>query len=185
MLRVSVLVVAIIACGGTIWALDAVSPIIHRGAGEVGMDDQKKAPEVGDAAPDFSVKAVDGKKDLKLSAFKGKYLLLDFWATWCGPCREELPNIKKAWADYGKDSQLAIISLSLDKTPQDAAAYGKENGMDWSMGFLPGAWDSPVVSAYGVDGIPSIWLIGPNGKVIAKELRGDDIEAAVKQALAK
>ena len=147
MLRVAVLAVALIAGGGTIWVLDSVGPIIHRGPGEAGLDAAKKMPDVGDAVPDFSVKTVDSKSELKLSAFKGKYVLLDFWATWCGPCREEVPNIKTVWANQGKDSRLAIISLSLDKTPDDAAAYAKQNGMDWHLVFLPGAWDSQVVGA--------------------------------------
>lgn len=139
--------------------------------------------KVGEAAPAFTIKTLDGK-EIKLEDFKGKYVLLDFWATWCGPCRGETPHMKAVWEAYGKNPKFAMIGLSLDEETKPAEKYVKDESMGWTQGFL-GPWGEPekLTDAYGVDGIPSIWLIGPDGKVIAKELRGEEIIKAVKEAL--
>jgi peroxiredoxin len=140
--------------------------------------------KAGDDAPAFSIKTVDGKP-LKLADFKGKYLLLDFWATWCGPCVAETPHLKAAFEAFGKDDRFAMLGLSLDPKPEDPKTYAEEKGLAWSQGFL-GEWASTnVPERYGVRGIPSIWLIGPDGKVLARDLRGDRIKEAVADALKK
>jgi peroxiredoxin len=140
--------------------------------------------QVGDPAPAFAARTVDGKP-LALADYKGKYVLLDFWATWCGPCRGETPNLKTVYDTFGKDERFAMLGLSLDAKTDEPKAYAKEHGLGWSQGFL-GDWSSTdVPERYGVRGIPSIWLIGPDGKVVAKDLRGDKIKAAVAEALAR
>jgi thiol-disulfide isomerase/thioredoxin len=136
----------------------------------------------GDAAPDFSVKTLAGK-DLTLSSLRGQYVLLDFWATWCGPCVAELPNIKAAYDAYGKDPRVVMISVSLDEKADDAKKYVDKNGMLWNQVFQPGEWNAPIVQAYSVQSIPSIFLIGPTGTVIAKDLRGDAINSAIEAAI--
>ena len=78
-----------------------------------------------------------------------------------------------------------MISLSLDQAAADAKTYVDKNSLSWNQAFLDGAWDAPTVKSYGVRGIPSIWLIGPDGKVIARDLRGDGIKSAVAAALGK
>ena len=138
--------------------------------------------KVGQEAPLFETKTVDGK-DLKLADFKGKYVLLDFWATWCGPCRGETPNLKAVHAQYGKRDDFVMVGLSLDKEAAKPIAYAKENGCDWVDGFLGDWGKDEVTKKYGVSGIPSIWLIGPDGKVVANGLRGDGIMQAVRAAL--
>ena len=139
--------------------------------------------KVGDVAPGFAIKTLDGK-DLKLEDFRGSYVALDFWATWCKPCVEEIPELKAVWEAYGKNPKYAMIGLSLDEDVKTLEEFVKEESMGWTHAFLGAGKDLDEVSkAYGVQGIPNVWLIGPDGKVIAKGLRGGDLEAAIKRAI--
>lgn len=160
----------------------ARAPVIRRRAGGVCGTVGEEKVKVGQEAPLFATKTTDGK-DLKLADFKGKFVLLDFWATWCGPCLGETPNLKAIFEKYGKRDDFALIGLSLDADPGKPAAYAKENGCGWVDGFLGDWGKDEVTKLYGVRGIPSIWLIGPDGKVLANNLRGDGIMAAVRGAL--
>ena len=141
-----------------------------------------KSLNEGQMAPDFEVPTLDGGK-FKLSDQRGKYVLIDFWATWCGPCLGETPNIKKTWEAFKGRDDFEIVALSLDKDQAAPTKYAKEKGLDYVQGFL-GDWGSNgVTDLYNVRGIPSIWLIGPDGKVVAKGLRGARIYAEVRAAL--
>ncbi len=143
-------------------------------------DIQERKP--GDVAPDFQVKTIDGGS-LRLADFRGKYVLLDFWATWCQPCRKETPNLKAIYDTHGTNQRFVMIGLSLDKTMDVPRNYAKTNNLHWAQGFL-GDWSKTALPAkYGVDGIPSIFLIDPTGKIAATDLRGEDIAAAVDRAL--
>ena len=133
-------------------------------------------------APDFEAKTVAGKP-FKLADYRGKYVLLDFWATWCGPCRGETPHLKAAYEAYGADEKLVMIGLSLDNDPEAPKAYAAKNKLGWIQGFL--GRTSKVADDYGVRGIPTILLIDPAGNIIAENLRGPGIKRAIGQALGK
>jgi peroxiredoxin len=139
---------------------------------------------VGDVAPDFSIKTLEGKP-LKLSDYRGKLVLLDFWATWCGSCVAELPNIKAANDYFAKTGQVQFISLSMDDGPFEPKAYVDEHGYNWVQGFLGSFENDPVTKQYGIESIPSLWLIGKDGKVIDKNLRGERVKEAIEKSLAK
>jgi thiol-disulfide isomerase/thioredoxin len=136
----------------------------------------------GSPAPDFDVTSLDGRR-FKLSDFRGKYVLLDFWATWCVPCLLELPNLIDTYDSYGKDSRFALISLDLDDDPGTPRKFVERHDMGWTHGWL-GDWDQDKISKeYEMQEIPSIWLIGPDGKIIALNLGGPAIKKAVAAAL--
>jgi thiol-disulfide isomerase/thioredoxin len=139
---------------------------------------------IGAQAPRFAVKSLDGKP-LALDDYRGKYVLLDFWATWCGPCVAEMPVIQDVQAAFGTDERFVLIGLSLDREIEAARTFVKDRGLSWVQAFVGDEAGEQVLEDYGADSIPATFLIGPDGKLIARGMRGDAIMRAVKKALEK
>jgi len=138
---------------------------------------------VGQTAPEISLPDLNGK-EIKLSSFRGKYVLVDFWASWCKPCREENPTVVKAYNKY-KDKNFTILGVSLDRPGQKdewMKAVMKDN-LAWTQVSDLMFWNSPVVQLYGIEGIPYNVLVDPDGKIIAESLRGPALEAKLGELL--
>lgn len=132
---------------------------------------KRKQLSSGKKAPDFTL-PTNTEKNISLKDFAGKYVLIDFWASWCGPCKSEIPNLKKAWDKYHKKG-LEIISITIDQKEQDWLKALKDEKMPWIQ--LNGH-GSKIPEMYNVQGIPHILLIGPDQKIIAINLRGEKLE---------
>ncbi len=142
---------------------------------------KKKNIEIGKHAPDFELASSDGQF-IKLSSLKGKIVVLDFWASWCGPCRAENPNVVKMYSKY-KPKGLEILGVSLDNDKIDWMEAIKKDRLSWlHVSDLKG-WESDVARLYQVEGIPATFILDKEGKIVAKNLRGAELEAKVAALL--
>lgn len=138
---------------------------------------------VGSVMPNFTLKTPDGK-DISLKDFKGKYVLVDFWASWCGPCLREIPNVVKLYKEC-KGKNFEIFGVSLDNKKDAWVKAIKANGMKWPQGSDLKGWGSEPARLCNVSAIPFMVLLDPDGKVIAIDLRGEQLHAKVKEVLGK
>ncbi len=141
-------------------------------------ENAKKATEIGAVAPDFSLESISGD-EIALSSLKGKYILVDFWASWCKPCRSENPNVVEAYKAYNSKG-FDVLSVSLDR---DSAAWKQaveEDGLVWNH-VIDAKGD--IAQTYGVQGIPFTLLLDKEGKIIAKNLRGADLEEKLAELM--
>ena len=136
---------------------------------------------VGAKFPDFNEKDVEGKP-LSLADHKGKAVLIDFWATWCPPCRAEIPNVVATYEKY-HDQGFDIIGVSLDQEREKLLSYTKQNEMTWPQFFDGQGWGNKLAVKYGIESIPATYLLDGNGVIIAKDVRGEALEPAVAKAL--
>ena len=145
---------------------------------------QQEAAEkswVGKPAPDLTLPDANGKP-VSIASFRGKYLLVDFWASWCGPCRAENPNVVSAYNQF-KGKNFTILGVSLDKEKGAWQEAIQADHLAWTHVSDLKFWQSQAVNTFGFNGIPFNVLIDPQGMVIAQSLRGDDLENKLKSVL--
>jgi peroxiredoxin len=138
-------------------------------------------PNVGQIAPEIDLPTPEGK-NVKLSSFRGKYVLVDFWASWCGPCRKENPNVVKLYEKY-KGEKFEILGVSLDKKKEDWIKAIQKDQLTWVHVSDLKFWYSQAAEDYEVESIPATFLIDPNGVIIAKNLRGSSLEKQIGKLL--
>jgi len=137
--------------------------------------------DVGSEAPEIAMK-MPNDTTLALSSLRGKYVLIDFWASWCGPCRKENPNVVRMYYKY-KDKGFDIFSVSLDQEKDSWVKAIEKDGLPWHHVSDLQFWNSAAAAAYGVQGIPATFLLDKEGKVIAKYLRGEELERKLEEVL--
>ncbi len=134
----------------------------------------------GEVAPDFSLPDRSGRS-YSLANFRGRPLLIDFWATWCGPCRKTMPEVQRLHRKYGR--QLQVVGINIEGNSPDVLGYLDEGGYTFPVLFDSGNWDSIVVMNYGVSSIPRTFLIDRNGRVLyaghPQGLTEEQIQAAI------
>lgn len=139
-----------------------------------------KRTSIGVQAADFEAKTPE-QIPIKLSNFKGQYVLIDFWASWCGPCRQENPNVVAAYETF-KDKNFTVLGVSIDEKEDAWVKAVKQDGLVWTQ-LLDRT--SEIANMYGINAIPKNFLVDPSGKIIAKNLRGAELMATLQEVLGK
>jgi len=138
-------------------------------------------PKAGEKAPDIAIANAQGKT-VKLSSLKGKVVLIDFWASWCGPCREAMPGLRNLYAAY-KAKGFEIYGISLDKKKQDWTKAIAEDKSNWIQVNEPGGWETPTARKWNIEKLPSSFLLDKEGKIVAVDLREQQLQDTLQKLL--
>jgi thiol-disulfide isomerase/thioredoxin len=138
-----------------------------------------RAEDITDKPLDLKFTAVDGKT-VDLSQMRGKVVLIDFWATWCAPCRAEIPDVVATYKKF-HDRGFEVVGISLDQDKDTMVNFTGQHGMTWPQYFDGKGWDNAISSGFGIREIPTMVLLGKDGKPIRSS--GDDLDEAVEKAI--
>jgi len=141
-----------------------------------------KAKDLMKKPLDLKFKAVDGT-EVDVAKLRGKVVLVDFWATWCGPCRMEIPNVVNTYKKL-HEKGFAIVGISLDSDKNKLLDYTKQNGMTWPQYFDGQVWNNKISTSYGISAIPAMWLLDKKGFIRSTEARAD-LESQISKLLAE
>jgi beta-lactamase regulating signal transducer with metallopeptidase domain/thiol-disulfide isomerase/thioredoxin len=139
-------------------------------------------PRPGDVVPDFTVTSISGET-VKLTDLRGRYVLLDFWATWCGPCVADLSTVQRLHEKFGTDRSLAILGLNLDDDHESARQFAQERKLRWTQGSLGKRPDDDILARYAIGNVPAYFLIAPDGKLVFSGSSAAEVEDAVNRVL--
>jgi peroxiredoxin len=145
--------------------------------------EKAKPVSVGHKAPDFTTAGIDGKP-IKLSDYKGKYVMIDFWASWCMPCRQENPNVVKQYNAF-KSKGFNILGVSLDKEKGAWQKAINDDKLSWAHGSDMNGFEGQTELLYHIEAIPSNFIIDPQGNIVAKNITGADLEAFLNKTFSK
>ncbi|MFN4144261.1 MAG: redoxin family protein [Runella sp.] len=161
---------------------EAERPTMKQGQIFVGNAKRMRGIQIGDQAPEITLNTTQDVP-LSLSSLRGKVVLIDFWASWCGPCRQENPNVVRVYHRF-KDKGFDIFSVSLDRDKNAWVKAIEKDGLVWNNHVSDlKYWQSAAAQTYGVNGIPATFLLDKDGKVIAKNLRGEALERKLEEVL--
>ena len=133
-------------------------------------------------APLFEATTFDGRT-VSLTDYRGKFVFLEFWGTWCGPCLQQMPKIKKVYETFKDDKNFVMLGMNLDWEAEKAEKYIAAEGLNWPQLSLGNMAESDIVNKYGIGEVPTSILISPNGKIVAKNLHSEQLRAAIAQEI--